>query len=151
MSSFPEQRVTLVSSRKAAAAFFGVFLIGVLVGALNVAIFRNASVPRLLTSTGDPKSMAERIDHKYASELHLSADEQKRIAPLIREMTQHLYLVRRQFGVDIIATLDDYHAKIAEQMTPEHRAAYEKANVERKQRLSTVLLLNPEPGTTDTK
>jgi hypothetical protein len=55
-------------------------------------------------------------------------------------MAQHLYQVRHQFGLDVMATLDDYHQKIAEQLTPEHRAAYEKAVAERRNKLSSLLL-----------
>jgi hypothetical protein len=95
---------------------------------------------KFMTSTTDPKSMAVRINQKYVEEYHLSADEQKRIAPLTQEMTQRLYVLRHQFGVDIIAAIDDYHAKIAEQMSPDHRAAYQAAYAARKKRMSAMLL-----------
>jgi hypothetical protein len=139
--------MTLLPSRKVGIAFAGVFLIGGLVGALLVGAFHDMSLSRLFVSTADPKSMAARIDQKYVQQYQLTADEQARIAPLIREMTQRLYFTRRQFGVDIIATLDEYHGKIAEQMTPEHRAAFQKANEERRKRMSSLLLLDqPAPG-----
>jgi len=132
----------LLPSRKLSAAFFGVFLIGAAVGALVLISFSDMRFTRFLTSTSDPISMAARINQKYVKEYQLSADEQARIAPLTQQMTQQLYMTRRQFGVDIIATLDDYHRKIGEQMSPEHRAAFEKANIDRKKWMSTMLLLD---------
>jgi uncharacterized membrane protein len=137
----------LLPSRKITAAFIGVFLIGAAVGALLLISFSDLRFSRFLTSTSDPKSMATRINLKYLKEYHLSPDEQARIAPLTQQMTQQLYVTRRQFGVDIMATLDDYHRKIGEQMSPEHREAFEKANVERKKRMSATLLLDPSAAT----
>jgi hypothetical protein len=132
----------MLPSRKITAAFAGVFLIGALAGGLLTSTWKDADFSSFLTKTSDPKGMASRISQKYVRDYQLSADEQARIAPLIEEMTQHLYLDRRQFGVDILATLDDYHAKIGAQMSPDHRQAYEKANQERKRRMSTMLLLD---------
>jgi hypothetical protein len=143
--------MTLLPSRKLSAAFVGVFLIGGLVGGLLVLTFTDMKLSHFMTVTTDPQSMAARINQKYVQDLHLSADEQARIAPLIREMTQHLYLVRRQFGVDIVATLDDYHQKIGAEMTPEHREAFEKWLAERQKRMSSMLLPDQPPVETGGK
>ncbi len=137
----------MLPSRKITAAFIGVFLIGVLTGVLLIMAFNDTRFSKFITSTGDPRSMAIRINQKYLKELNLNSDEQARIAPLTQEMTQQLYLTRRQFGVDIVATLKDYHRKIGEQMTPEHREVFEKANIEREKRMSAVLLLDQPPAT----
>jgi uncharacterized membrane protein len=134
--------MSLFPSRKVTAVFVAVFLIGALVGGLFITTFRDMTLPRFLTSTGDPKSMAARINQKYIREYQLTADEQARIAPLTQEMTQRLYVIRRQFGVDIMATLDDYHQRIGAQMNPDHRDAFQKANEERRKRMSTILLLD---------
>ena len=145
MSKFPEasQSLGLRPSRLVVVAFIGVFLVGVLVGTILYSTFEDMRLPQFLTKTGDPKSMADRINEKYNREFDLSPAEQAAIAPLTREMTQHLYLTRRQFGVDVIATLDDYHQKIADQMSPAHRVAYQKAMDEKKKRISAMLLLDP--------
>src|ERR1700677_2515125 len=111
-------------SRKITAEFIGVFLIGALVGALVMWIWTDTKLDQFMTRTSDPDKMVARINDKYANEYHLSPDELNRIQPLIKEMAQHVSQVRRQFGVDIIATMDDYHEKISEQLTPEHRAVY---------------------------
>jgi hypothetical protein len=140
--------MSLFPSRKIGAAFLGVFLIGAVVGGLLVTAFQDMRLPRFLTQTGDPKTMAARINQKYITEYHLTADEQARVAPLVGEMTQKLYVTRRDFGVDIIATLDDYHRKIGDQMTPDHRLAYEQANEERKKRMSAMLLLDSSSAAT---
>ena len=58
-------------------------------------------------------------------------------------MAQRIYQVRHQFGVDIMSTLDDYHTKIAAQLTPEHRDAYEKAMAAHRKNLSNTLLPDP--------
>jgi len=71
------------------------------------------------------------------------------VQPTIQEMAQHIYQVRHQFGIDVISTLDEYHQKIAEQLTPEHRAAYEKAVADCKVKLTSMLLPDqgsPSPG-----
>jgi uncharacterized membrane protein len=143
--------MTLLPSRKLSAAFVGVFLIGGLVGGLLVMAFTDMKLSHFMTVTSDPQSMATRVNQKYVQAFNLNADEQARIAPLIREMTQHLYLVRRQFGVDIIATLDDYHQKIGAQMSPEHREAFEKWLADRKKRMSSMLLLDQPPVETGGK
>lgn len=127
-------------SRKIIAAFIGVFLIGALVGGLVVWDLSDMKLSRFLNRTSDPASMAARINQKYIDDYHLSPEEQARIAPLTKEMADQLYQVRRRFGADIISTLDNYHQKIGAEMTPEHRAAYEKANIERKNRMSSLLL-----------
>jgi hypothetical protein len=125
----------------------GVFLIGALVGALLHWSVSDMRFSRFLTNTGDPKTMSARISQKYIKEYNLDADEQARIAPLTQQMAQQLYLTRRQFGVDIISILDDYHHRIGEQMSPQHRAIFEQGNVERMKRMSAMLLLDqPAPA-----
>jgi hypothetical protein len=134
--------MTLLPSRKVSAAFIGVFLVGTLVGAMLVVAFQDMRFSHFLVSTSDPKSMAERINQKYVKDFGLSSSEQQRIVPLTQEMTQRLYMIRRQFGVDIIATMDEYHQKIGAEMTAEHRTAFESVNLERRNRMSAMLLLN---------
>jgi hypothetical protein len=129
-------------SRKIIAAFVGVFIMGAAVGALLITTFQDGRLTKFLASTGDPKSMAARINAKYAKEENLTPEELARIAPLTEEMTQHLYEQRRQFGIDIISTLKEYHEKIGDQMTPEHRQAFQLANQERERRMSALLLLD---------
>jgi hypothetical protein len=137
--------MTMLPSRKVGVAFVGVFLVGAVVGGLIDSTFHDMRFSQFMSRTGDPKSMAAHINQKYVDEYHLSADEQARIAPLTQAMSQRLYVVRRQFGVDIMAAIDEYHGKIAEQMTPEHRAAYQAASVDRRKRMSAMLLLD-QPG-----
>jgi LmbE family N-acetylglucosaminyl deacetylase len=137
----------MATSRKAWVAFAGVFLIGAAVGALVVWSLQDVRVTKFMTYTTDPKSMAARINQKYVQEYHLTPDEQSRIAPLTQEMTQRLYVIRRQFGVDIIQTMDDYHEKISQQMSPDHRAAYKAVNDARKKWMTSVLLPEPAAGT----
>jgi len=135
MGLFPLRRVT--------ASFIGVFIIGVIVGWLNAANLADTKFTGFLNRTNDPVSMASRINQKYLTEYQLTPEQQARIAPLTQEMAQHLYQVRRQFGTDIIATLDEYHRKIAEQMTPAQRELYTKANEDRRSRMVSLLLADP--------
>ena len=127
-------------TRKIIADFIGVFLIGALAGGLVTWSYTDTRLSTFMSRTNDPDRMVARIDKKYADEYRLTPDEQSRIEPLTKEMTRRLYQIRRQFGVDVIATLDDYHGKIAEQMDATQREAYEKANEERKKRMSVMLL-----------
>lgn len=145
--------MSILPSRKVTAAFIAVFLIGTLVGVFSTIDYlqmqNDAKLSLFMKRTNDPVSMAARINQKYATDYQLTPDEQSRIAPLTKEMAEHLYQVRHQFGVDIVATLNDYHEKIGEQMTPEHRAAYEKANEDRKTRMNALLQLDtnaPDQG-----
>ena len=126
-------------TRKIIADFIGVFLIGALAGGLVTWSYTDTRLSTFMSRTNDPDRMVARIDKKYADEYRLTPDEQSRIEPLTKEMTRRLYQIRRQFGVDVIATLDDYHGKIAEQMDATQREAYEKANEERKKRMSVML------------
>ncbi len=136
----------MLLSRKITAAFAAIFIIGVLVGMLIAWDLADTKLSDFMKKTGDPTSMVARIDQKYSKDYQLTPDEQSRIHPLTKEMAQHLYQVRQQFGMDILATLDDYHQKIGEQMTPAQREAYDKANADRKKRMSAMLLLDQNPS-----
>ena len=130
-------------TRKLTAEFVGVFLIGALAGGLLTWSYTDTQLSMFMSRANDPDSFVARINKKYAEEYHLTPDELNRIQPTVREMAQHMYQIRHQFGLDVMATLDDYHQKIAEQLTPEHRAAYEKAVAERRTKLNNLLLPDP--------
>lgn len=136
----------MLPSRKVTAAFVGVFLMGTIVGGLFTMDYTDTRLSRFLNHTSDPDSMASRINQKYITDYSLTADEQNRTAPLVKEMAQHLYQERRQFGMDVMNTLDEYHQKIAEQLPPEKREAYQSANEERKKRMSKLLLDAASPS-----
>jgi uncharacterized membrane protein len=144
-------------TRKIIAEFVGVFLIGAGAGGLitwsyytdaensnlqfPVLRFPDTTLSTFMSRTNDdPDSIGARMNKKYADEYHLTPDELSRIQPTIKEMAQQIYQVRHQFGVDVMAMLDKYHQEIAEQLTPEHRAAYEAAMAERRKKLAKVLL-----------
>lgn len=134
-------------SRKITAAFIGVFVIGVVVGWLNATNINNltddAKVSQFMNRANDPVSMAARINQKYAADYRLTPEQQARIAPLANEAAQHLYQLRHQFGVDVIAAMDEFHSKVAGQMTDEQRGIYAKANEDRKTRMTRLLLADP--------
>ena len=130
----------MLPSRKITAAFIAIFFIGAMAGAIIEWDLTDSKLPNFLKKTGDPASMADRINKRNAKDYQLTPDQQSRIEPLTKEMTERLYQLRHQFGVDVISTLDDYHGKVAEQMTPAQREAYGKANEERKKRMSEMLL-----------
>ena len=133
--------MSMRSTRKIIAEFIGVFLIGAVAGGLVTSSYTDTQLTTFMSRTNDgPDSIAARITKKYADEYHLTPDELTRVQPEIGEMAQHVYQVRHQFGVDIMATLDEYHEKIAEQMTPEHRAAYDAAMAEHRKKLAGLLL-----------
>jgi hypothetical protein len=130
----------MLPSRRLAAAFFCVFLLGAIAGGLLAYNFADLRFSNFLNRTNDPASLAQRIDKKLAHDYQLDADEQARIAPLTQDLAQKLYTLRRNFGADVIATMDDAHQKIGAQMNPTQRAAYEKANAERRKRALGMLL-----------
>jgi len=142
MHMLPPMRPT----RKIIADFVGVFLIGALAGGLVTWSYTDTQLTTFMSRTNDPDSMVARMNKRYVEEYHLTPDEISRIQPTIKEMAQHIYQVRHQFGIDIMATLDNYHQKIAEQLTPEHRAAYEKAIAEHKMKLASMLLDQSSPS-----
>jgi hypothetical protein len=131
-------------SSKLTGEFIGVFLIGTLMGALIMWYLTDTQLTQFMTRTNDPNLMLARLDAKYVSDYHLSPDELNRIQPLAKEMTQRVSQIRRQFGIDIISTLDQYHQQISTQLDPEHRAAYDKANDERKKMLTSMLLIDQD-------
>jgi hypothetical protein len=140
---------TMLPSRKLGWAFAAIFLIGALVGGLVVWDLSDNKLPTFLKKTGDPAGMAVRIHQKYLTDYQLTPDQQSKIDPLTNAMTQRLFQLRNQFAADVISTMDDYHAKVSQQMTPLQRAAYDKANIDRKQRMSAMLFLNqssPSPA-----
>jgi uncharacterized membrane protein len=132
--------MSMLPSRKVIAAFIGVFLMGAIVGGLVMMDYTDTRLSRFLNHTSNPDAMASRINQKYLNDYQLTLDEQNRTAPFVKEMAQHLYQERRQFGMEVMNTLDEYHQKIAEQLPPEKREAYKKANEERKKRMSSLLL-----------
>ena len=139
------------STRKIIAEFIGVFLIGALAGGLVTWSYTDTRLSTFMSRTNDPASMSDRINQKYIKDYQLTPDEQSRIDPLTKEMTRRLYQIRSKFAVDIISTLDDYHQKIGGQMDPPQREAYEKANEERKKRMSIMLLLDQSSPTQESR
>lgn len=133
-------------SGKVAVEFAAVFLIGVVVGGLVVWDFRTDSeLTKFMSRTNDSDTVIiERINKKYTEEYHLTPEELQKIQPLIKEMAQHISHVRRQFGADIVITYTEYHQKMAEQLTPEHRALYEKATSDRVAQLKALLKLDQD-------
>jgi uncharacterized membrane protein len=127
-------------TRKIIAEFVGVFLIGAAAGGLVTWKFTDTQLAAFMNRANDPDDFVARINQKYADEYHLTPDELNRIQPQVREMAQSIYQVRHQFGVDILAMLDKYHQQIAEQLTPEHREAYDKATADHHRKLSALLL-----------
>jgi uncharacterized membrane protein len=127
-------------TRRLVAEFIGVFLMGGLAGGLLTWSVTDTQLTSFMSRTNDPDAFVARIDKKYADEYHLTPDEIARIQPTVKEMAQRIYQVRHEFGLDIMATLDEYHRKIAAQLTPEHRAAYEKAIAEHEKKLNSLML-----------
>jgi uncharacterized membrane protein len=139
-------------TRKIIAEFIGVFLIGAVAGGLVTKSYTGTELTTFMSKAADkPDAIVARMNKKYADEYHLSPDEIAKIQPLVQELAQHIYQVRHQFGLDIMSTLDDYHAKIAEQLTPEHRDAYEKAMADRHKKLGSMLLPDSSVGADNTK
>lgn len=137
-------------TRKIIAEFVGVFVIGGLAGGLLTWSYTDRELTSFMSRTNNQDKLVERITKKYTDEYHFSPEELARIQPLILEMAQHVYQVRHRFSVDILAVGDEYHQKIAEQLTPEHRTVYEKAIADRRQQLTSLLQLDqtsPTPGT----
>ena len=138
-------------SRLVTAEFVGVFLIGTIVGGLVIWDSTDTTLSQFMSKTNDPDSViVARIVDRYRNEYHLNEEELKKVNPLIQEMAQHVSKVRRDFASDIITTLDTYHAKIADELAPEHREAYVKAVEERKKKVHSMLLLDtgsPTPAT----
>ena len=129
-------------TRKIIADFIGVFLIGALAGGLATWSYTDTQLSSFMTRTNNPDIFVVRLNKKYSDEYHLTPDELNRIQPTIKEMAQHIYLIRHQFGLDMMSTLDDYHQQIAAQLNPEHRAAYQAAIAERKKKLGAMLMLD---------
>jgi len=136
-------------TRKLIIDFVLVFVMGALAGGLLTWKIIDASLSSNLSTfmsrTNDPDSMVARLNKRYVEDYHLTPDEMNRIQPVFNEMARNIYQVRHQFGVDIMATLDKYHQKIAEQLTPEHRKDYEKAIAEHKTKLASMLLDQSSP------
>jgi uncharacterized membrane protein len=127
-------------TRKIIAEFIAVFLIGTLAGGLVTWNVTDTQLSTFMSRSYNPDSLVARLSKKYADDYHLTPDELTRIQPTLNEMAQHLYQVRHQFGLDVMGTLDKYHGEIAAQLTPEHRAAYEKAVAERRMKLNSLML-----------
>jgi uncharacterized membrane protein len=141
----------MASSRKIIADFIGVFVIGALAGGLITWCYTDTQLTNFMSRTNNPDVFVARVNKKYVEDYHLSPEELAKIQPLIHQMAQDIYKVRHQFGLDIISTLDNYHAQIAAQLTPEHRALYEAKMAERKQQLSALLLIDQSSPSTEQK
>jgi hypothetical protein len=139
------------ATRKLITDFVVVFLLGAVVGGLVMWSYQDTQLTSFMSRSNNPEVLVARINEKYARDYHLSPEEIQRAQPLIREMAQHIYQFRHQFGVDIISTLDRYHAQIADQLNPEHKAAYQAIMADRHKKMSTLLLLDPGSPTADSK
>jgi len=136
----------MIPSRKLAAIFFCVFVLGAVVGGLLVYDTDSMSFSKVLARTNDPDSLAQRIDQKLAAKYQLDSDEQARIAPITRDLAQNLFQIRQKFGSDVMTTLDAAHAKIAAQMTPAQRDAYLKDVQAKRQQHAAMLLPASAPA-----
>jgi len=136
----------MIPSRKLAAMFLCVFILGAAAGALLEINFGDPHFTTFLNKTNDPTALAQRVDKRLASQFNLDADEQARIAPLTKEMAQNLFELRRKFATDVLATIDAEHGKIAAQMTPDQRDAYLKDNVVRREHAVAVLMPSSTNG-----
>ena len=58
-----------------------------------------------------PDSMVARMNKKYADELSPDSRRTAEFSRLVKEMAQHTYQIRHQFGVDFMASFDEYHQK----------------------------------------
>jgi uncharacterized membrane protein len=148
MHMLPPMRPT----RKIIADFVGVFLIGALAGGLVEWCITDKQASTFMSRAADkPDTIVARLNKRYADDFHLTPDELNRIQPMFNEMAQHTYQLRHQFGVDFMTSFDDYHQKIAAQLTPDHRAAYEKSIAERKKKLNSLLLPDESSPTQESK
>jgi hypothetical protein len=137
----------MLPTRKLAAMFVCVFILGAAAGALLSMNFGTMRFSDFLNRTNNPAALAHRIDTKLTAQYQLDADEQARIDPVAREMARNLYVLRHQFATDVLATIDASHEKIGAQMNPAHREAYEKDNLDRHKRAASILM-PPAAGTT---
>jgi hypothetical protein len=137
----------MIPSRKLAAMFLCVFGLGAVAGALLEINFGDPQFSTFLNKTSDPAALAQRVDKRLASQFHLDADEQTRIAPITKEMAQNLFDLRHKFALDVLATIDTEHGKIAAQMTPAQRDAYLKDIATRRARAVAVLMPPTANGT----
>ena len=135
-----------IPSRKLAAMFLCVFLLGGLAGGLIVYDMSPMRFSDFLNRTGDPDDIAHRVDRKLAAQYHLDAAEQARIAPVTHELGQNLFRLRLNFARDVLATLDAAHVKIAAQMTPEQRAAYLQDMATKRRQHAAMLLPASSPA-----
>ena len=139
----------MLPSGKIGTAFAGVFLIGALSGGLITWGFTDRQLSTFMSHTNEQETvMVERINKKYVRDYNLSPDELVRIQPLIKSMAQHTSQTRHQFAIDIITAYEDYHANIAVQLDPPHRAAYQAATAKHDKELRAMLLI--DAGTPDT-
>jgi uncharacterized membrane protein len=129
------------ASRKIIAEFIGVFLMGGVAGGLLTWCYTDTQLSSFMTKVADkPDTIVARINKKYTDTYHLTPQELQSIQPEINDMALHMSQIRRQFGVDILSTMDTYHQQIAAQLTPEHRDAYLKSTEARKKQLTSLLL-----------
>jgi hypothetical protein len=136
--------MAMMLTRKIVGEFAAIFLIGVVVGGLIMwDIASDTELTKFMAKTNDSDSvMVARINQKYITEYHLTPEEIDKIQPMVKEMAQKMGHIRRQFGIDIISAFSDYHDKIAEQLTPEHRDAYLKTSADRKKQLGELLKID---------
>jgi hypothetical protein len=132
----------MVSSRKIIAEFLGVFLIGAVTGGLVESTFSTRKIDQFMSRTNNPSVMVALVQKRYANDFKFTPDEIAKTQPLTSDMIKEIFRVRHRFGVDMLGTLDKYHAEIAAQLTPEHRAIYEQKMADRRKELAALLLLD---------
>jgi hypothetical protein len=141
----------MLLTRKITAAFVATFLVGALAGGFIQYDITDTKLSDFLKKTADPDSMTARIDKKYTDAYHLTPDQLTRIQPLTHDMALHVFQIRSQFGVDIVSSMNDFHHKVSEQLTPDQRALYDKDNLDRMARMNTMLVPNQSSPATPGK
>jgi len=141
----------MANTRILIAQFVGVFVIGALAGGMMSYSFSDTSLAKAMNRWNNADTLEAVIDAKYAKDYQLTPDELAKIKPLTKQLAQDLYRIRHQFGVDIIDTLNRDHAAIANQLSPEHRAAYQSKMTGLTGKLSAALLGDQSSPTQDQK
>ncbi|HWL17581.1 MAG TPA: hypothetical protein VNR00_18375 [Opitutus sp.] len=114
---------------KIVLAFVGVFLAG--------AIFGAALAPRLMRTLLPERRQPfqERMMERLDEELHLTAEQKQKIAPIVQRMAEETQRMRREGAITYRTVMEGLNEEIALELTPEQRAKHEEMRRKLRERM----------------
>ncbi|MEN9841202.1 MAG: hypothetical protein RL376_1002 [Verrucomicrobiota bacterium] len=125
---------------KIVLVFTGIFLCGVVVGAVGARRHAHANPPpRSGGSGGGEESFGPRTLRRLGTELKLSDEQRAAIEPIVSKAGEDLRRLRKESMQQTTGVFEAMDSQIAQQLTPEQRIRFAELKAAQRQRMKTYM------------